>query len=52
MPYIDAKLSIQLDEVQKNDLQIKLTNAIATAFSKPKGFIMANIEGDKSLYMA
>ena len=52
MPYIEAKLSIKLDENQKNELQTKLTNVVSSAFSKPKAYIMANIEDDKSLYMA
>lgn len=52
MPYIETKLSIKLDETQKNDLQIKLTNAVESALSKPKAYIMASIEDNKSLYMA
>ena len=52
MPYIEAKLSVKLDENQKNELQIKLTDAVSIALSKPKAYIMANIEDDKSLYMA
>ena len=52
MPYIEAKLSIKLDENQKNELQIKLTEATAGAFSKPKTFVMTNIEDGKSIYMA
>ncbi|MCR4881776.1 MAG: hypothetical protein K6A44_07490 [bacterium] len=52
MPYIEAKLSIKLDEKQKDNLQAKLTDAVSAAFSKPKAYIMANIEDDKSLYMA
>lgn len=51
MPYIEAKLSIKLDESQKNDLQKKLSNAVSSAFSKPKSYIMTNIEDAKSLYM-
>lgn len=51
MPYIEAKLSIKLDESQKEDLQKKLTDAISSAFSKPKSYIMTNIEESKSLYM-
>ena len=51
MPYIEAKLSIKLDENQKNELQVKLADAISSAFSKPKTYIMANIEDGKSLYM-
>ena len=52
MPYIEAKLSIKLDETQKNELQTKLTDVVSSAFSKPKAYIMANIEDSHSLYMA
>lgn len=51
MPYIEAKLSIKLDEVQKDNLQKELSNAVSSAFSKPKSYIMTNIEDYKSLYM-
>ncbi len=51
MPYIEAKLSIKLDENQKNELQAKLSDAVSAAFSKPKTYIMTNIEDAKSLYM-
>ena len=51
MPYIEAKLSIVLDDNQKNDLQNKLADAVSSAFSKPKSYIMTNIEEGKSLYM-
>ncbi len=52
MPYIEAKLTVKLDDKQKNELQTKLTDAISYAFSKPKSYIMANIEDDKTLYMS
>jgi phenylpyruvate tautomerase PptA (4-oxalocrotonate tautomerase family) len=52
MPYIEAKLSVKLDENQKNDLQKKLTEAVSIALSKPKAYIMANIEDSASLYMS
>ncbi len=52
MPYIEAKLSIKLDDNQKSELQTKLTDVVSRDFSKPKAYIMANIEDDKSLYMA
>ena len=51
MPYIEAKLSIKLDENQQNQLQQNLSDAISSAFSKPKSYIMANIEDEKSLFM-
>ena len=51
MPYIEAKLSIKLDEVQKDNLQKELSNTVSSAFSKPKSYIMTNIEDSKSLYM-
>ena len=52
MPYIEAKLSLKLDENQKNDLQKKLTEAVSIALSKPKAYIMTNIEDTASLYMS
>ena len=52
MPYIKARLSIKLDEIQKDDLQKKLTDATSSALSKPKAYIMTEIEDGKSLYMA
>lgn len=52
MPYIDAKLSVELDENKKNDIQNKLTEVVSVAFSKPKTYIMASIEDSASLYMA
>ena len=51
MPYIEAKLSVKLDESQKDDLQKKLTDVVSSAFSKPKSYIMTNIEDSKSIYM-
>ena len=51
MPYIEAKLSVKLDENQKEDLQKKLTDVVSSAFSKPKSYIMTNIEDSKSIYM-
>lgn len=52
MPYIETKLSINLDENQKNEIQAKLTEVVSASFSKPKAYIMAEIEDGKSLYMA
>ena len=52
MPYIEAKLSVSLNENQKNELQTKLTDVVSAAFSKPKAYIMAGIEDGISLYMA
>ena len=51
MPYIEVKLSAKTDENKKNDLQLKLTDAVSLAFSKPSAYIMANIEDSASLYM-
>ena len=52
MPYIEAKLSIKLEEKQKFELQEKLTDIVSAAFSKPKTYIMTNIEDEKAMYMA
>ena len=51
MPYIEAKLSIKLDDNKKDEIQTKLTEVVSSAFSKPKLYIMTNIEDSKSLYM-
>ena len=51
MPYIEAKLSIELNDSQKDELQAKLANAVSSAFAKPNAYIMTNIEDEKSLYM-
>ena len=51
MPYIETKLGIKLDESQKDNLERKLSDAVSSAFSKPKSYIMTNIEDSKSLYM-
>lgn len=52
MPYIQARLSIKLDDNQKNDVQSKLTDVVSAAFSKPKNYIMTEIQDECSLYMA
>jgi phenylpyruvate tautomerase PptA (4-oxalocrotonate tautomerase family) len=51
MPYVEIKLSINLDDNKKNDLQLKLTQTIALAFSKPKMYVMVNILDSSSLFM-
>lgn len=51
MPYIQARLSIKLDENQKDNLQAKLTDAASIDLSKPKAYIMTEIEDNKFLYM-
>lgn len=52
MPYIQARLSIQLDENKKSDLQSKITDVVSKEFSKPATYIMTEIADDCSLYMA
>ena len=52
MPYTQARLTLELNETQKNDLQSKLTNAVSSAFSKPTAYIMTEIADNCSLYMA
>lgn len=51
MPFINAKLSLKLNESQKEKLQEVLTNAVVSSFGKPKSFVMASIEDNKDLYM-
>lgn len=52
MPFIQARLSVNLDENQKCDLQKKLTGVVSSVLSKPKAYIMAEIEDGKSIYMS
>ncbi len=52
MPYIEAKISVTLDDNQRDDLEKKLVNVVSNAFGKPKPYIMTNIEDGKTLYMA
>ena len=35
MPYIEAKLSIELNDNQKDELQAKLVQAVSSAFANP-----------------
>ena len=51
MSYIEANLSIELNDNQKDELQAKLVQAVSLAFSKPNAYIMTNIEYEKYLYM-
>ncbi len=52
MPYIQSRVSLNLDETQKNNLQSKLTNIVSEVFSKPATYIMTEIDDNCSLYMA
>ena len=52
MPYIEAKLSVKLDDNQKDELQRKLSDVTSSALSKPKQYIMTEIEDGKTLFMS
>ena len=52
MPYIQARLSIKLENEQKNELQTKLNSFVSEAFGKPVNYIMTEIVDSCSLYMA
>ena len=51
MPYIAAKISFKLEDNQKDILHKKLEDVISSTFSKPKCYIMTNIEDAATLYM-
>lgn len=51
MPYIQVRLANKLDDSQKDELQKKLTELVSAGLSKPKAYIMAEIEDGCSLYM-
>ncbi len=52
MQYIEAKMSFEMDDIQKESLHKKLEDVISSAFSKPKSYIMTNITDAQRLYMA
>lgn len=51
MPYIQARMSVKLDDNKKDMLQKQLTELVSTGLSKPKSYIMADIDDGRSLYM-
>ena len=44
MPFINAKITLPIDDSKKEIIQSKLTDFVAVSLSKPKEFIMVNIE--------
>ena len=52
MPYIEAKMSFKLEDIQKDELHKKLEDVISAVFSKPKSYIMTNIVDAQRFYMA
>ena len=52
MPYIQARLSLNLDKTQKTDLQAKITDVVSEVFSKPKNYIMSEVQDGCSIFMA
>ena len=52
MPYIQSKLSIVLSEEQKSTLQKKLLDIVVSSTSKPKNFVMTNIEDNQDIWMS
>ena len=52
MPYIEAKLTVKLDETKKTELCGKIENAVFGNFRKPKSFVMSIIKDNEPLRMA
>ncbi len=52
MPFVQAKLSVNLDQGKKEVLQKKLTEAVIDILGKPKEFVMIGIEELCPLWMA
>lgn len=52
MPYIQARLSVNTDDTQKENLQTKLSKAVSASLSKPSAYIMTEIQDNCNLYMA
>jgi len=51
MPYINAKLTIKLDNEQKEELQHIFLSLMSDVFNKPTSFVMTNIEDNTELRM-
>ncbi len=52
MPFIEAKLTVNMDLGKREVLQKKLTKAAAEALGKPEKFVMVAIEERVPLWMA
>ncbi len=50
MPFVNAKVSVDLNDEQKDQLQQKLTEAVNKSFGKPTQYIMVGIETRQDLY--
>lgn len=52
MPYIQAKLTVSLNEEEQNKLVSSMINIVSEEMSKPKNYIMTNIETNQKLWMS
>ncbi|MBQ8706528.1 MAG: hypothetical protein IJ523_00380 [Succinivibrionaceae bacterium] len=51
MPFINAKLTVDLSDEQKEKVQSALTDAVGACFGKPKQYVMTTISGSSDLWM-
>ena len=52
MPFVQAKLTVKLNESQKESLHSKIEKIIMKDLSKPLNYIMVGIEDNYCLYLA
>ena len=52
MPFINAKVTLSIDDNKKEFIQSKLTDFVADSLTKPKKFIMVNIEDNQQIWFA
>ena len=52
MPFVNAKITMPVNEAQKDLLQAGLTDFVAAVLGKPKKFVMVNIEAAQDIWFA
>lgn len=52
MPFVNAKITLPVDDDKKNLIQSNFTDFVAISLGKPKNFIMVNIEDDQKIWFA
>ena len=52
MPFVNAKITLPIDDSEKEIIQSKLTDFVAVSLSKPREFIIVNIEDSQQIWFA
>ena len=52
MPFINSKITFPVDDAKKEVIQSKLTDFVTDSLTKPKNFVMVNIEDNQQIWFA